>query len=309
MVVRINEWRDKLLARRRGRVAFVLSGGGPFGAIQVGLLQALVKSGITPDILIGTSVGALNSVFVAHDPTPEGVGKLKDVWLRMRKDDLFPGGRFVSAWNAMKRGSFVYSSSGMRRIIETELPVTTFEELKVETHICGTNLETGHETWFTSGPLMDPLLASGAMPGIFPPVVIDGASYIDGGVANNVPVSRAVELGARQIFVLNVNSGSQARVLSRPHDFMMHGFVLARAQRYRRELEQYRQQATIVEMPMIEVGHVPFTSLSHSQRLIEAGYEGGIRFLSMLGSAKDSSSDEPLRVSGSPSAADAETSA
>ena len=139
---------------------------------------------------------------------------------------------------------------------------------------------------------------------------IDGTSYIDGGVANNVPVSRAVELGARQIFVLNVNSGSQARVLSRPHDFMMHGFVLARAQRFRRELEQYRQEATIVEMPTIEVGHVPFTSLSHSQRLIEAGHEGGMQFLSMLGTAKEISSGEAFRASDPPStAADAETSA
>lgn len=250
-------------------------------------MHALLDTGITPDILVGTSVGAVNAVFVANDPTPDGLEKLRDVWLRMRKDDLFPGGRFASAWNAVKRGSFVYSSSGMRRIIETELPVTTFEELKVETHICGTNLETGEETWFTSGSLMDPLLASSAMPGVFPPVEIDGASYIDGGVANNVPVSRAVEAGARQIFVLNVNSGSQARTLNRPHDFMMHGFVLARAQRYRRELERYREQANIVEMPMIEVGHVPFTSLSHSQRLIEAGYEGGLQFLRMLGSAKE----------------------
>lgn len=277
MPQRFNQLRDRL-TRKRGPVAFVLSGGGPFGAIQVGFLRALAEFGIVPDLAIGTSVGALNASFIANDPTEQGAHALTEVWLRMRKDDMFPGGRFETMMHAVRRGSHVYSNAGLRRIIASALPLT-FEELAVHLHVVATDLASGGETWFSSGELMDPLLASAAMPGVFPPVEISGATYIDGGVANNVPVSRAIELGARYIHVLNVNSAGQSRALNRPHDFMMQGLVLARAQRYRRDLEQYRLQATIHEFPAVQVGHIPFTSLEQTKRLIGAGYDEGRKFL------------------------------
>ncbi len=277
MPQRFNHLRDRL-TRKRGSVAFVLSGGGPFGAIQVGFLRALLDFGIVPDLMIGASVGALNASLIANDPTERGAHALTEVWLRMRKDDMFPGGRFETMMHAVRRGSHVYSSAGLRRIIASALPLA-FEELTVPLHVVATDLASGDETWFSSGELMDPLLASAAMPGVFPPVEISGRTYIDGGVANNVPVSRAIELGAKYIHVLNVNSAGQGRALNRPHDFMMQGLVLARAQRYRRDLEKYRAQATIHEFPAVQVGHIPFTSLEHTQRLMKAGYEDGRKFL------------------------------
>jgi len=227
---------------------------------------------------VGTSVGAINAVSVAHDPSLEGILRLREMWSEMRNDDLFPGGRLVSAWHAFKRGSHVFSNTGLRRII-AKLEVTEFEELSLPVHIVATNLETGGEAWFHSGSLVEPLLASAAMPGIFPPVTIDGVSYIDGGIANNVPVSKAVELGATKVYILNVTGATQKRPLSRPHDFVMHGLVLARAQRYRLDIDRYREQAEIIEFPRIDVGHVPFTNLSQTPRLIEAGFQAGLTFL------------------------------
>jgi NTE family protein len=195
--------------------------------------------------------------------------------MRMRKDDLFPGGRLVSAWHAVRRGSFVFSNGGLRRIIEEGLTVRTFEELRIPAQVVATDIESGEEHWFASGEIMGPLLASAAMPGVFPPVAIEGTTYIDGGVANNVPVSKAIELGAKRVYVLNVHAMSQPRPLNRPYDFMMHGLVLARAGRFRREIARFREQAEVIEFPIVDVGHVAFTNLSQTERLIEAGYESG----------------------------------
>jgi NTE family protein len=278
-------WDDRR-RHRGGPVAFVLSGGGPLGAVQVGLLHALFDRGISPDIVVGVSVGALNAVAIADDPSQTGVAALETLWLRMRREDLFPGGRLVSAWHAVTRSPSLYSNAGLRRVIEQHLRASDFEELMIPAHVVATHLETGEEAWFHRGPITEALLASAAMPGVLPPVTIDGEQYVDGGIVNNVPVSRAVALGARQIYVLNVNTAAQARRLLRPHDFMMHGMVLARAQRYRQEVEGHRRRVTIVEFPTAPVGHVPFTSTVHTARLVEAGYRTGIEFLDGLRSGE-----------------------
>jgi NTE family protein len=295
MALRWNEWRSRLI-RRRDPVAFVFSGGGALGALQVGLLRALMEQGIRPDLVVGTSVGALNAVFIAHDPTNDGVDKLRGIWVRMRRDDLFPGGRVSSAWKALRRGSHLYSNSGLRRLLETHIPSETFEELAVPAHVVATKIDTGEEAWFSSGRFVEPVLASAALPGALPPVTIDGVTYVDGGVANNVPVSRAVELGARSIYVLNVNTAHQHRGLHRPHDFMMHGMVLARAQRYRHDLERYRHEARIVELPAVAVGHVHLTDLRQTERLIDSAYESARAFLERLGGT--AGPDGPVRAVG-----------
>lgn len=273
MVVR---WMQR---RKRGPVAFVFSGGGPLGAVQVGFVRALFEKEVFPDLTVGASVGALNAVFVAANPTLGGAETLRELWMRMRKDDLFPGGRLVSAWHAVRRGSFVFSNAGLVRIIDEGLTARTFEELQIPAHVVATEIGSGDEAWFASGPIREALMASAAMPGVFPPVTIDGITYIDGGVANNVPVSRAIEAGARRIYVLNVHAMSQPRPLNRPYDFMMHGLVLARAQRFRQEIARFREQAEVIEFPFIDVGHVAFTNLSHTERLIEAGYAKALEFL------------------------------
>lgn len=276
---RWSRWMVRPDRRSKGPVAFVLSGGGPLGALQVGFLQGLLDGGVVPDLMIGASVGALNAVFTGENPTSEGARKLGEIWMRMRRDDLFPGGRIVSAWHAFRKGSHVFSNAGLRRIIETELGVRTFEELAVPVQLVAAELHTGEETWFDSGPIEDRLLASCAMPGVFPPVEIDGITYVDGGIANNVPVSRAVDLGAKKVYVLNVRSWSNDRPLNRPHDFMMHGMVLARAQRYRQDIERCRARAEVIEFPLTDVGYVGFTDLSHTSRLIDTGREVALSVL------------------------------
>jgi NTE family protein len=277
------QWLRRLALRRRERVAFVFSGGGPLGALQVGALQALFEHGVTPDLAVGTSVGALNATFVAFDPTAEGVAHLERIWRGLGDGDLFPGGRFRASWARMLvRGNRVFENSGIRRLVESRLGGATFEEAQIPLAVVTTDLETGAEKVFSSGEVLEPVVASTAMPGIFPPVEIDGRMYIDGGVADNVPIAPAVSLGARTIYVMNSTSHHhQRRPLVRPMDYLMHAFTLARSQRLELERVTYASRVRLVMLPTTPIGFfVPFASLEHTERLIDLAREHTRSFLS-----------------------------
>lgn len=271
-----------MAGRRKDRVAFVFSGGGQLGALQIGALRALIESGVRADMAVGTSVGALNATLIAFDPTPGGVRQLKEMWLGLTEEDLFPG-RFKTSWARMLvRGNRVFESTGLRRLIETRLGEASFEDAALQLGVVATELETGAEEVFTSGKLLEPLLASAAMPGIYPPVDIGGRSFIDGGVVNNVPIAPAIALGARTIYVLNATGhGHQKRPLIRPMDYLLHAFSLARSQRL--VIEQAtlaKERIRLVMLPPVPLDFfVPFASLQHTERLIELAYERTQEFL------------------------------
>ena len=276
------QWLRRLASRKRDRVAFVLSGGGPLGALQVGAMHALFERDIRPDLAVGTSVGALNAAWLAMDPTTAGVAHLETSWRNMKEGDLFPGGRFKASWARMLvKGNRVFENSALRRTIENTLGPARFEDAQIPLAVTATELETGTEMLFTSGPLLGPLLASTAMPGIFPPVEVDGRIYIDGGVANNVPIAPAAGLGATTIYVMNSTSHTrQRRPLNRPMDYLLHAFTLARAQRLVLEQMYLKDKVRIVMLPTITLDFfVPFASLEHTAKLIEISYEQTARFL------------------------------
>ncbi|MDQ3645529.1 MAG: patatin-like phospholipase family protein [Actinomycetota bacterium] len=278
-----SQWLRRLASRRRDKAAFVLSGGGPLGALQVGTLKALIERGVRPELVVGTSVGALNAAFVAFDPTPEGIARLERHWRAFRDGDLFPGGRFRVPWARMlRRGNSVFEHSGLRRMIEIGLgPEARFEDAVVPLGVVATDIDSGVERLFASGPLMDPLLASAAMPGIFPPIEIDGHTYTDGGVANNVPMAPAVSMGAKTLYVLNATSHShQRRPLIRPMDYLLHSFALARSQRLFLEQPFYSDRVRVVMLPSPALDfYVPFASMAYTDRLIKLAYEETVRFL------------------------------
>jgi len=271
---------DRSRARRRPDVAFVLSGGGVLGAAQVGQLQALIASGIKPGVAVATSVGTLNAVALASDPTPEGMERLAEVWRSLKTEDIFPGSRFARAWNVVSRGDHIHPNTGIRKLVEA-LSVRTFEEVVVPLWISATNLRTGDEHWFSSGPLMRAILASTALPGIFPPVGIDGDLYIDGGVVNNVPISKAVELGARRIYVLTCGVATgQQRPIRRPLDVLVQAFAHSRRARVRHDLVRFSQEAEIIMMPTFDPGDIGYNDPSQSARLIDRARELSLQFLS-----------------------------
>ncbi len=275
------QWLRRLAQRRADPVAFVLSGGGPYGALQVGAVQALSDHGIKPDILMGCSVGALNAAFLAFDPTPHGTRLLESIWRGLRETDLFPGSR-VSWARFLARGNRVFDNSGIASLVAERLGnETLIEDAQIPLGIVATEQATGDGIVFTSGEIVPRILASTSMPGIYPPVEIDGVSYVDGGVADNVPIAPAVAMGARTIYVMDATSYRQgSRPLARPIDHLLHAFSLARSQRFRLEREILEKKARIVVVPMPVLSqYVPFTSLRSTPQMIDLGYESTDRFI------------------------------
>lgn len=277
------QWVRRLASRKKDKVAIVLSGGGPLGALQVGALKGLFEHGVRPDMVVGTSVGSMNAAYLAFNPTPEGVKDMERHWRDFTEDDLFPGGRFRAAWARMfVRGNRLFENTGLQRVISTHLGENTaIEHAQIPLAIVATDLETGAERVFTSGPLVDALLASAAMPGVYPPVEIDGRLYTDGGVANNVPIAPAVEMGATTLYVLNSTSHTnQRRPLVRPMDFFFHGFTLARAQRLTIDLRLYGDKVNLVMIPTPALDFfVPFASMEYTNRLIDLAYRHTKKYL------------------------------
>jgi NTE family protein len=277
------QWLRRLASRRKDPVAFVFSGGGPLGALQVGAVKALFEAGVEPDLVVGTSVGAMNGTFVAFEPTLEGARQLEELWRGLQEGELFPGGRFKASWAKMLvRGDRVFENSGIHRLIDTRLGNAHFEDAEVPLGVVATALESGEQEVFTSGEILRPLLASAAMPGIFPPVEIDGKLFTDGGVANNVPVQPAIDMGAKTIYVMDATATSlQRRPLNRPMDYLLHAFALARSQRFMFERNYYSTQGVkLIMVPTEPLDFfVPFASVAHSGKLIDSAYATTTRFL------------------------------
>ena len=246
-------------------------------------MKALFEAGVRPDLVAGTSVGALNACHIAFNPTLEGVENLERIWRNLGEDDLFPGGRFRASWARMfVRGSRVFENSGIERLITSTLgPDARIEEAAIPLGIVTTDLITGDERVFTSGPLLKPVLASTSMPGVFPPVEIEGRMYTDGGVSNNVPIGPAVEMGASVAWVLNSTSHrAQHRPLNRPMDYFFHAFTLARAQRLALDLKHYVDKIRLIVVPPVELDFfVPFASMEFTHELIDRGYKHTKKFL------------------------------
>lgn len=268
--------------RHRPRTVFVLGGGGNLGAIQVGMLRAVMERGLTPDAVVGCSVGAINGAAVAADPTVDGIRRLEDVWASLADDVICPAGR-LSSLRLLGRNRSLQPNDGLRRLLETWLPYRSFEEAALPLHVVATSLETGQDRWFASGPVIDPVLASAALPGVFPPVEIGGELLIDGGVVDNVPVSKAVALGAERIVVLHVGNFERRRPApKRPIDVLVQSFSIARNHRFLREMASPPEGVELVVVPSVDPGPLRYDDFRHSPRLIAAGYTAAAGYLDQV---------------------------
>jgi NTE family protein len=183
--------------------AFVLSGGGSLGAVQVGMLSALHERGFSPDLLVGTSVGALNAAYVADngfDGTT--VHRLGAIWRRIRRPDVFPLDPLRQTMALAGRRSSLCSRRPLRRLIETNLSMRELEQAHIPMHVVAADVMTGEEVLISSGDAPSAVLASAAIPAVFSPVHREDRALMDGGVANNTAVSHAIDLGADRVVVL-----------------------------------------------------------------------------------------------------------
>ena len=224
-------------ASRERKVAFALGGGGRLGASEVGMLRALFERDIVPDLIVGTSIGALNGAAVAVEPSAATVDRLEEIWSTLGKSEVFSGTVFSGAANLVRSRTALQSNEPLRALIERLLPAKTFADLAVPFQCVAASIERAAEHWFFEGPLVEAILASCAVPGILPAVEIDGEHFIDGGVVNSIPIARAVELGATEVFVLHV--GRIERPLTAPRNPWQVGMVafeVARRHRFARDM-------------------------------------------------------------------------
>ncbi len=218
--------------------AFVLGGGGVLGAVEVGMLRALLERGIVPDLVLGTSVGALNGAMVARQPEIAVIDRLTELWAATAQGrDVYGDRPLRTVRRAVSTGTHIYSSGPLRHRLEEEFGDTRFEDLPVQFGVCAASIERAAEHWFTSGPIVPAILASAAVPGLLPPAEIDGEHFLDGGLVNSIPVGRAVELGADRIFVLQVGRIDRPlKVPTRPWEVARVSFEVARRHRFMRDM-------------------------------------------------------------------------
>ena len=220
------------------------------GAYEVGMLKALLERDVVPDVVVGTSVGALNGAAIAAAPTLDTVSRLREIWLGLDQDRIFGGSLLAGAANLMRSRTHLHSNQPLRKMIGNLLPATTFEELAVPFHCVAASIERAAEHWFSEGPLVEAILASAAVPGVLPPVEIDGEHFLDGGIVNSIPISRAVELGAKEIFVLHVGRIEHPLVPPRtPIQVAMVAFEIARRHRFARDLAELPDGVTAHVLP------------------------------------------------------------
>jgi NTE family protein len=191
-------------ARRRSpRTAFVLAGGASLGAMQAGMLRALYERGIRPDMLVGTSAGALNAAYVASRPqTVETAKELGRVWCGLHRQDVFPIHPPTLIGGLGSHRDHLVPARPLRRLISRNLELEHLEQANVPLHLVTFDLLSGHEVRLSEGSALDAVLAAAAIPGVLPPIRWGEQLLVDGGVVNNTPISHAVELGAQRIYVL-----------------------------------------------------------------------------------------------------------
>ncbi|MEV7551704.1 patatin-like phospholipase family protein [Amycolatopsis sp. NPDC089917] len=183
-------------------IGFVLGGGGSLGAMQVGMLRALTEAGITPDLVVGTSVGSLNAAVLALGG--ESGDRLDRIWSRMTRHEAFPGGVLSQVRTLRHSKTNLFPNSGLAAIVDEHIGEgVRFEDLALPLGVVATDVDTAEPLLIRSGPVLAPLLASCAIPGIYPPVPFGERMLYDGGLVANVPMRQALAMGAKSLVVLD----------------------------------------------------------------------------------------------------------
>lgn len=269
-------------------VAFVLGGGGLLGAHEVGMLAALAERGVEADVVLGTSIGAVNGALYAAEPGVAGVERLREVW--QDSEPLWSGGALRRLTTLARTRTYLQPFGELRDRLARVLPVARVEELAVPFQCVAASIERAAEHWFTEGPLAEVVLASCAVPGVLPPVRVGGEHFIDGGIVNSIPVSRAVALGARTIYVLQVGRLEHSLEPPRwPWEVGLVAFEVARRHRFAHDLHSLPEGLELHVLPTGGSAAPRYNDLSAPLRLrslassverqIDSAYEASLRYL------------------------------
>jgi NTE family protein len=267
--------------RNSKETAFVLSGGASLGAIQVGMLHALYERRIKPDLVVGASAGALNGAFIAARPKSVATAaELADTWIELRRGKVFPLNPLSGLFGFAGLRRHMVPDSGLRALIEEHLSVDRLEELPTPLHVIATDVLTGSELRLSEGPLLEAVLASAAIPGVLPSIEWQGRELMDGGVANNTPISHAIELGARQIYVLSTGHACELETAPRGAlGMVLHATSLLVHRRLVEDIVRYRDAAELIVLPPPCPLDVQPMDFGRAESLIERALAESRRFL------------------------------
>jgi NTE family protein len=254
-------------------IAFVLSGGASLGAAQAGMVEALYENGVRPDLLVGTSVGAINVAFLAsRPPTVETAHELQQIWRRMNRSHVFPNNPVTAGLGFLGLRDHCVSAGSLRRVLLRHLELAQIEEAAVPLHVVATDVLSGEELLLSAGPAMEAILASSAIPGVFPPVPWEDRLLMDGAVVNNTPISHALERGADRVIVLQA-IGTE-RLSSAPRGVLGAGITAvsrALTRRFAEDVARYSGAAELVILSAPQLGGIMPTDFGHAEELIAAG--------------------------------------
>jgi NTE family protein len=261
--------------------AFVLSGGGSLGAVQVGMLEALAERDVRPDLLIGTSAGAINAAYVAgHGTGRQALEDLATTWRELRRQDVFPFDPVRHLLALAGSRPSLCSNHNLRNLIEKHLPYRNLEDAAIPVHIVTTNLLSGHEVLLSTGDAASAVLASASIPGVLPAVQREGLTLVDGGVANNAALSQAVALGADEVYVLP--TGFACALQQPPTSAVataVQALTLLIEQRLVIDVAQFAGDAQIKVLPPLCPLAVSSADFGHAAELIERAHTATSKWL------------------------------
>ncbi len=264
-----------------GVTAFVLSGGASLGAIQAGMLEALYERGVVPDVICGSSVGAVNGGFIASRPaTVQTARELGDVWRALRRSAIFPTNPVTGLLGLVGRRDSLVPDAGLERILRRHLQFERLQDAPIPLHVTATDVRTGDAVRLSRGDAIDAILASAAIPGVLPAVRWHGQALVDGGVADNTPLSHALALGANRIYVLP--TGSACALTDTPAGaigMIMQATAVLIRRRMLDDVLHHHGDAELIVLPPPCPLHVLPLDFSRADELIDAGRAGARAFL------------------------------
>lgn len=266
-------------------IAFVLSGGGSLGAVQVGMLHALYERGIAPDLLVATSVGAVNGAFIAsRPPSVVTASDLAQVWRSLHRSHVFPANLVTGLLGFLGTRNSLIPSTGLRHLLGRYVQFRRLEDAAIALHVIAVDVRSGTERRLSHGDAINAVLASAAIPAVFPPVEWDGEQLIDGGVANNAPISHALDLGAEAVYVLPTGYACDLHAAPRSALGMgLHALSLLIQQRLIMEIESLKNRARLIVLPPPCPLDVSPADFSHAADLIERSLRDARTFLDGIG--------------------------
>ena len=236
----------------------------------------MFEAGITPDLVIGVSAGALNGAAVAYDPSIAAAEQLATIWQSLDRDYIFRGSRVERAWHVLRGHPNLYRSDGLVDLVNRFLPVNNLSELSTPFEACTVNIDDARLDFHSTGDPRKVLVASASLPGVFRPVVINGSRHVDGGIAATLPVQRAHDLGATTIFAFDCRAGTKHQL---PTGLSALGVLTSSIAVTREILTPSHDHLNVVRLPAPDVSGIGLFDFSHGSRLIAEGHDMVAAFL------------------------------